>query len=370
MANKILKMLSELFEQNEENERSENSENTVSKQKEKRVEETIQLSVVTDFVRELEGYYINDLFKQRSTFMNDFITDEQAAFLKKKIRQYEIALQEITNIKNKLIEKERDCQEIWAKSSYSFYSELEKNKLKNVFYETFEIIRFLLFINVIPELDEIIGIRLKAYKESWNIVNVSIEKNTNLRIVAIQDGIETYLFGDFKKQIVSARNEISLEQLDLIRRLKIKFCFTNPINKYWIHCATITRQQLNFLKKTTVFPNDWEKGRENQIIYDIVEQSQLEYYIKAILQLLINKKDFVIISLINPNEVFYEKVKDAVEINSENQIVTVLDTMKFLLQERNGVYENNLQFAFISKKQKLETLSFCSFKDFQSNFLK
>lgn len=369
MANKILKMLTEIFEPNE---RSEDLENTVSSKQEENEseEETIKLSVVIDFVRELEGYYINDIFKKRSSFMNDSITDEQASFLKKKIRQYEISLQEITNIKNKLLEKERNCRELWAKSSYSFYSELETDKLKNVFYEVFEIIRFLLLINVNPELDDIIERRLETYKESWNIVNVSVEKNTTLRIMAMNNGIETYVFGDFKKQIISAKDELSLEQLELIRKLKIKFSFANPINRYWIHCSTISRTQLNFLKKTTVFPNDWEQNRENQIIYDIVEQNQIDYYIKAILQLLLNRKDFVLISLINPNEAFYEKVKNAIEIDSENKIVKVSDPMKFLFQERNGVYEDNLQFAVISKKKKLETLCFCSFKDFQSNFLK
>lgn len=372
MANKILRMLNSFFELEEEEEKQENNP-TEDSATERTTEQPIQLSEVIDFIRELEAYYTNDIFKHKSSFINNAVSDDEAKFLKKKIQEYESAVTLITGIKEKLLEKERSCGDLWGKTSYSFYSELESARLNNVFNEAFDIVKKTTTINVIPELDSIIVKRLEKYRESWKIGNdVEIPQNTSVRIVGRKGNVETYQFGNFQKDIVDTEQEMLLpEQIRAIRELVVNVKFQRPALDYvWIRCATVERQQLENLKKTTVFQNDWESGMLEEMVYDIVHSSDVEYYIRAILQLLLPRKPYVIISILNPNDDILTKIKDFIEVDTNNQKVKVIDKMAFMLPERTGGYGDNLQFEYISRKHCLKNLSFQSFGDFIRNFLK
>lgn len=337
-----------------------------------RVDKTPEIATLIDFVRELEAYYTNDIFKAKSSYINQELSEDQVSFLKKKIQMYEIAVHMITNIKENLLEKERSCQELWGKTSYSFYEELEKIKMKDIFSEVFEIAQQLTTVNVIPELDTIIEKRLFFYKESWEIEGKDIPINTSVRIIEKKGNIEKYQFGKFTKEIIEegSGKVLSPEQLSAIKNLKVKISFENPArDNLWIRCTTINRRQLEHLKKTTFFENDWENGLKDEFVYDIVQYDEIEYYIRAVMELILPRKDFVVISIVNPNMFFSQLTKDSVFVDLENRKVKVIDRMKFLLRERTGEYGDNLQFEYVSRKQNLSEINFQPYKDFINNFL-
>ena len=369
MANKILDTIYNFFEIDKKNNNA--TENPIT-ENEMREEKQIEISVVIDFARELEAYYTNDIFKQKSDYINDVsLTDDQVKFLKKKIQEYEYALKLIVKIKEKLLQIEKGYKELWSKTSYSFYDELESAKLKDILFEAFQVVKQLAAINAIPELDEIIRKRLISYQKSWNLESEDIPKNIGLRIIKKREIIETYQFGDFQKEIIESDSyhNLLIEQLSAIKKLKVKFSFESPVNNnIWIRCTTINRQQLEYLKKTTFFYNDWENGVRDEIVFDIVECNDIEYYVRAMLELLLPRKSYVIISIVNPNFEMLDLLQDAIEIDNQNRKVKIVNKMVFLLPERTG-YKDNLQIECVSRKQRLEEISFKSYSDFINKFI-
>lgn len=333
----------------------------------------IKLSEVTDFIRELESYYTNDIFKERSEFINANLSEDEIVLLKKRIAEDEGALEDISCIKDKVIEQERSCSEIWGKSSYSFYDKLESRKLEEIFKETFEIIKKLVEANVKEELDEIIIDRLKVYYKSWKIGSeFTVPINTGLRIKSRSLNKKTnlkeevYQFGVFQKRVIAEdENTLLKEQIEALKKMQIQISELANTQSVWIRCVTITREQLNFIKKTLVFPNDWEVGENDKLTYDIVNTEELEYYIRSVLQLILSKKDYVLISMLIPNSNLLQGI---VRVDDAERKVTILDKEKYVLMERNGAY-NNLKFNFISRKEDLRQLSFISYETFVKPFL-
>ncbi len=334
----------------------------------------IKLSEVTDFIRELESYYSNDIFKERSEFINANLSEDEIVLLKKRIAEDEGALEDISCIKDKVIEQERSCSEIWGKSSYSFYDKLESRKLEEIFKETFEIIKKLVDANVKEELDEIIIDRLEVYYKSWKIGSeFTIPINTGLRIKSRSLNKKTnlkeevYQFGVFQKRVIAEdENTLLKEQIDALKKMQIQISELANTQSVWIRCVTITREQLNFIKKTLVFPNDWEVGENDKLTYDIVNIEELEYYIRSVLQLILSKKDYVLILMLIPNSNLLQGI---VRVDDAERKVTILDKEKYVLMERNGAYKNNLKFNFISRKEDLRQLSFISYETFVKPFL-
>ena len=334
----------------------------------------IKLSEVTDFIRELESYYTNDIFKERSEFINANLSEDEIVLLKKRIAEDEGALEDISCIKDKVIEQERSCSEIWGKSSYSFYDKLESRKLEEIFKETFEIIKKLVDANVKEELDEIIVDRLEVYYKSWKIGSeFTIPINTGLRIKSRSLNKKTnlkeevYQFGVFQKRVIAEdENTLLKEQIEALKKMQIQISELANTQSVWIRCVTITRKQLNFIKKTLVFPNDWEVGENDKLTYDIVNIEELEYYIRSVLQLILSKKDYVLISMLIPNSNLLQGI---VIVDDVERKVTILDKEKYVLMERNGAYKNNLKFNFISRKEDLRQLSFISYETFVKPFL-
>lgn len=334
----------------------------------------IKLSEVTDFIRELESYYTNDIFKERSEFINANLSEDEIVLLKKRIAEDEGALEDISCIKDKVIEQERSCSEIWGKSSYSFYDKLESRKLEEIFKETFEIIKKLVDANVKEELDEIIVDRLEVYYKSWKIGSeFTIPINTGLRIKSRSLNKKTnlkeevYQFGVFQKRVIAEdENTLLKEQIEALKKMQIQISELANTQSVWIRCVTITREQLNFIKKTLVFPNDWEVGENDKLTYDIVNTEELEYYIRSVLQLILSKKDYVLISMLILNSNLLQGI---VRVDDAERKVTILDKEKYVLMERNGAYKNNLKFNFISRKEDLRQLSFISYETFVKPFL-
>lgn len=334
----------------------------------------IKLSEVTDFIRELESYYTNDIFKERSEFINANLSEDEIVLLKKRIAEDEGALEDITCIKDKVIEQERSCSEIWGKSSYSFYDKLESRKLEEIFKETFEIIKKLVDANVKEELDEIIVDRLEVYYKSWKIGSeFTVPINTGLRIKSRSLNKKTnlkeevYQFGVFQKRVIAEdENTLLKEQIEALKKMQIQISELANTQSVWIRCVTITRKQWNFIKKTLVFPNDWEVGENDKLTYDIVNTEEIEYYIRSVLQLILSKKDYVLISMLIPNSNLLQGI---VRVDDAERKVTILDKEKYVLMERNGAYKNNLKFNFISRKEDLRQLSFISYETFVKPFL-
>ena len=361
----------------DEGEENKNEGDTTSRNSldQKQNEDTpIKLSEVTDFIRELESYYTNDIFKERSEFINANLSEDEIVLLKKRIAEDEGALEDISCIKDKVIEQERSYSEIWGKSSYSFYDKLESRKLEEIFKETFEIIKKLVEANVKEELDEIIIDRLKVYYKSWKIGSeFTVPINTGLRIKSRSLNEKTnlkeevYQFGVFQKRVIAEdENTLLKEQIDALKKMQIQISGLADTQSVWIRCVTITRKQLNFIKKTLVFPNDWEVGENDKLTYDIVNIEELEYYIRSVLQLILSKKDYVLISMLIPNSNLLQGI---VRVDDAERKVTILDKEKYVLMERNGAYKNNLKFNFISKKEDLRQLSFITYETFVKPFL-
>ena len=330
----------------------------------------ITLSEVIDFIRELEAYYTSDILKIRSKYMTT-LKEDDLIYLSKKVKEYEVAVGLITEIKNKLNVLMQNNTDLMGKTSYSFYNELEDASFKTVYVDAFEIVKIINLVNVIPELDEIIENRLKVYRESWKI-NADIPKNNSLRIVGRKGNVETYRFGEFKKDIIdnSSKYELLPEQLSAINNMKVQISFQRPEgNKIWIRCSAINRKQLQFLTKTINFPNDWEANDSQEIVYDIVDVSDVEYYIKAMMQLLLVRRPYVVISIINPNSEMLNRLKGTIEIDEQNKKVKIINKMAFLQAERSEAYDDNLQFEYVSKKSDFKELMFLSYRKFISNFL-
>ena len=355
----IFEKISDFFDVDEE---ETESQKTISNEIEGGNEKKIELMTVINFVRELEAYYTNDIFKIRSSYMSEISNEDRIIYLKRKIQDYETSVKEITCIKEELMKKERSCRELWGKTSYSFYEELEEAKLSEVFKEAFDIVKQLIAVNSIPELEEIIRNRLRQYQESWNLYEVNIPENTNLQITGVNSGIETYKFGKYKKEVIAVKEkELSPEKILAIKKMKINYQFKSESDMVWIRCCAVTRKKLDFIQKSVHFVNDWENNASQKFLYDIVPKEDVETYVRAMTQLLLPRKDFVIITMINPCQEFIEQVGKMLKINETGGTVEIVDSMNFLQEERSG-YNENLKFCCISSRCSLKDILFYNFK--------
>lgn len=375
---KLLDMISDFFDprSDERNGELENTENENLEVRENEdtmgsTTEIIELSVVINFVRELESYYTNDIFKLNSDYIGNVqMSDDEIAFVKKKIAEYQAAVDLIELVKKQLIQEENKLRDIFGKSSYGFYDELVEEEKESTFKNAFHIVCKLMSINVIPKLDKIIQKRLEEYKASWRIAE-DVPPNTSLRLLDRSGKSETYKVCDFEKKIRISQNERELlqEQLVAIDQIQINpFALNNPTSKVWVRVATVSRKQLEYLKKSTVFPINWDT-ESNGICYDIVDISIFEAYIKSMIKLLIMYDDYIVISLVNPNSEMVQQLGNVVEVDEDAKKVTITDKMAFLSYERTGIYKDNLQFELISRKGNLKSISFKSYYDFICKFI-
>lgn len=363
---------SKIFGLNKEEERNENDQQVNTTKPNERIP---TLQDVIKFVSELQSYYYNDICKiQTESLTRDDISEDEEQFLKKKVVQESIAMSQIDEILREVIKCEREYQSIWGKSVYSFYNEIEKEKLKEVQEKVFKVIIKLNQVNVKEELETVIPDRLEHYRKSWNLSkDIIIPDNNSLIILSREKQEETYKFGRFKK-VVYAKDKpqykFSSEQLKAINNIKVNINFESLSEEIWVYCSSVTRAQLNSMKRTSIFLNDWEKvveEQENTYVFDIVKVTELEEYLKGILQLLLIRKTYVVISIINPNDYMRKLLKGRIKLNQKEDKVAIKG-LKFILDERNGSYKNNLQVIRVDRRNIPNKLEFTPFIEFKKTY--
>lgn len=321
-----------------------------------------------NFVAELQSYYYNDICKlQTDMIVQISMTQSEVNFINKKVKQDQIALSQIDEILNLMRENESEYHSIWGKSIYSFYDEIEKAKLATVQEKVFKIILRLCVVNTKPELKSIILKRIEKYKEAWNISGeIQIPVNYNVVLVEGNNGIEKYQFGEFTKNVIYNDNDKVLNsvQLDRIRAMNFEVEEEIPTNTVWVYVSSASRLQLNYMRRTCFIDNEWEyePTKQDRLCLDIVKVDDLDQYLKGILQIILTKGNYAVISIVIPTD----RMKRIIgPIEQRDNKVEICKKYQFYLKERNGLYENNLLTARVDRRcipEKLRFLSYCEFR--------
>ena len=280
------------------------------------------------------------------------LSPSRIKFINKKIKQDEVALTQIDNILNLIRDNEKDFQSIGRKSMYSFYEEIEEQKLGSVQEKIFEIIINLYAINTKKELDQVISKRIESFREAWKISNdIKIPKNYNLILFDEEKGIEEYHFGNFTKKVYVKDQEKNLtsEQLRKIRNLKIEFEDEISTSKIWVHVASAQRYQLNFMRRTCIIKNDWEKLEDpNSLFFDVVDANKIEEYLKGVLQIVLTKNTYSVISIIIT---FVVKYSVQSEQKASKGVRVFFSTGSKDDQVTGIVYQNTLHRFFLKAEE-------------------
>lgn len=330
------------------------------------------LQDVVNFVAELQSYYYNDICKMQTDLAVQTLPENKINFMNKKIKQDQVALSQIDNILKSVRENEREFQSVWRKSIYSFYDEIEKVKLEKVQKKVFEIIITLYAVNTKHELERVILNRIEKYRIAWNIgQEVQLPRNYNVVLADEEDGIEQYYLGKFQKKVYTTQEDkvLSAMQLDKIRALKIEIEDGIPTNDVWVYVSSATRLQLNFMRRTCIIDNSWEYDSEmaDCLCFDIVSKNELEQYIKGMLQIVLTKRTYSVISIFIPTAQMLNVIGDTRK-NEDGSKVKICKKYRFILEERSGLYGNNLLTARIDRRYIPEELKFIPYLDFKRDY--
>lgn len=325
------------------------------------------LTDAVNFVAELQSYYFNDICKMQSDLLMQTLTTGEERFINKKIKQEQVALSEIDEILDSITQDEKEFHSSTGrKSFYSFYDDIEKAQLTTVQTKVFKTLTKLCSINTKQELENIIFDRLNQYKEAWDISEeIEIPKNFNVILISGDEQTETYRFGEFCKTVNASDNDIVLtsNQLDKIRNLDFAFESSFPTDTVWVYVSNATRLQLNFMRRTSIVNNTWENFSNDNLSFDIVKLEDLDQYLKGILQIVFTKNAYAIISIVIPTHDMIHAIGPT-EIDDDK--VEICKKIRFILQERSGIYGDHLLTARISRKDIPETLQFISYLEFKS----
>ena len=292
---------------------------------------TIQ-DVVT-FVSELKSYYYNDICKMQ-------IDGDGSRFNQAMIMQNQLALAEIQEVLDKINFEEREYQDVWKKSLYSFYEEVEKAKLKTAQEKVYTILLMLLSINIKPELDRVILSRVKAYKNAWGIEGeIPVPKASKLVLTNIKDGVRNYRFGKFEKSVIDDENDKLLTRTTEEAVDNIQFEFEQEIttDEVWVYVADATRLQLNFMRRTCFVKGEWEYVEEQdryKLFLDAVNVEDLEEYLKGVLKIVFSKKQHAIVTIVIPTA---EMLKAVGPTNRDGNRIEICQKISVILKERNGI---------------------------------
>jgi len=212
-------------------------------------------------------------------------------------------------------------------------------------------------------LESIILNRIEIYRQAWNIDGqIAIPKNYNAVLVDFAEGIQKYRFGDFEKQVVECESEKTLTpaQLDKIRALQFEFENEVSTNTVWVYVSSATRLQLNFMRRTCMLGNDWEYSANSNLSFDIVKVEELEQYLKGILQILLQRRTYAVISIVIPTNDMLRSIGPT-EINSDK--VTICNKFWFVYNERRCM--KNYLTARVDRRHIPETLKFVSYPNFR-----
>lgn len=329
------------------------------------------LQDAVNFVAELQSYYYNDICKmQADLVVQTTLTQGKVDFINKKIKQDQVALSQIDEILDLVKQNEREYQSIWRKSVYSFYDEIEKAKLVSVQEKVFKIILRLCVVNTKPELKSIILNRIEKYKEAWNINGeIQIPVNYNVVLVEGNDGIEKYQFGEFCKNVIANENDrfLSSVQLDKIRAIDFEVEDEIPTDKVWVFVSSVTRLQLNYMRRTCFIDNDWEylPNEKNLLCFDIVKVSDLNQYLKGMLQIVLTKRNYAVISIVVPTNNMLRIIGPT---ERRGDKVEICKRYRFYLKERSGLYKDNLLTARVDRRNIPEKLQFVSYLKFRKDY--
>lgn len=323
-----------------------------------------------NFIAELQSYYYNDLQKMRTDLLTQSLSVSEEAYINKKIKQDSVVLKQIDEILLLTRETQKEYHAIWGKSIYSFYDEIERAKLKVVQEKVYKIIIKLCQINTKQELDEIITSRIEEYKKAWNISeDIKIPKNYNAILIESNNGIDKYRFGNFYKLINYSDKDkvLTSKQLKQIRETSFEFEDSIPTNNVWVYVADATRLQLNFMRRTCIINKTWEyKSEEDKDLYfDIVSLEDLEQYLKGILQIVLSKKTYAIISIVIPSSEMLRAIGTTEQIGDK---VKICRKIRFILQERSGVYGNNLLTLRVDRRHIPNKLKFIPYTEFKKSY--
>lgn len=357
----------------------ENDSTTTNRQEESRVESEPEVELssvgtslqdVENFVAELQSYYFNDLTKMQADLIVNTMTPSHINFVNKKIKQEQIALSQIDEILSLVREKEREYQSVWSKSIYSFYGEIEEQKLSTAQKEVFIIVLRLCSVNTKPELKSVIYNRIKSYKEAWNIGGeIQIPTNYNVVLVDEKDGVEKYQFGEFTKYVIAGKDDkvLSSSQLDKIRAIDFEVDEPFPTNQVWVYVSCCTRLQVNFMRRTCFIDKTWEYApdEDRKLCLDVVEVDQLDQYLKGVLQIVLAKRTYAVISIVVPTAEMRRIIGPIEE--REDRKVEILNSFKFIYGERSGNYKHNLLTARIDRRFIQEKESLVPFHQYKKD---
>ena len=244
---------------------------------------------------------------------------------------------------------------------------LKKAKLKIVQEKVYKIIIRLCEVNTKQELENIIISRIEKYKEDWNISeDIKLPKNYNAVLIESNNGIEKYRFGNFYKLVKEGSNDkvLTSKQLKQIREISFEFEDRIPTNNVWVYVADATRLQLNFMRRTCIINKTWEYKSEDDrdLYFDVVSLEDLEQYLKGILQIVLSKKTYAIISIVIPTN---EMLRFIGQIEQLGDKVKICRKYRFILQERSGVYGNNLLTLRVDRRHIHKKLKFLSYLQFR-----
>lgn len=323
------------------------------------------------FAEELQSYYYNDVCKmQADMVVQTNLTEQEARTAQKKINQDKIALEQIDKILLQLRECAREFQSVWKKAVYSFYDEIEGQKLVEVQAKVFTILSKLNAVNTKQELVPVIAKRLEIYRRAWNICeDVDAPKNYNAILMDGKDGVETYHFGPFYKKVQSNEHEenLTLKLLEQIKEMEVKLQEQIPTDKVWVYVANATRLQLNFMRRTCFIRNTWEfyEDDDGQLLLDEVRVCDFEQYIKGVLQLVFTKNRYAIVTLVVPTE---EMLKVIGPTQQEGIKVEICKRLRFILKERSGLYKDNLRTQRLDSRNLPRELQFMSYPKFRKAY--
>lgn len=359
----------------------EDANSTTDREEENRVENNAEthstesdgttLQDAVNFVAELQSYYYNDICKmQTDLVVQTSMTQSEVSFVNKKIKQDQVALSQIDEILNLVKENEREYQSIWRKSVYSFYDEIERAKLATVQEKVFSIILRLCVVNTKPELKSIILNRIQKYKEAWNIRGeIQIPTNFNVVLVDGKNGVEKYQFGEFTKNVIANKDDkvLSSVQLDKIRAMDFEVEEVFPTDKVWVYVSSVTRLQLNYMRRTCFIDNTWEydPDEDKNLCLDVVKVADLDQYLKGILQIVLTKRNFAVISIVIPTN-YMKRIIGPTEQRGDK--VEICKRYRFYLKERSGLYKGNLLTARVDRRNIPEKLQFVSYIKFRKAY--
>lgn len=320
------------------------------------------------FVEELQSYYYNDVCKmQADLVVQTNLTEQEVNVAQKKINQDKMALAQIDQILAQLKECVGEFQSVWKKAVYSFYDEIEKQKLISMQTKVFTILLRLNAVNTKLELASVIAKRLENYRKAWNICeNVEVPRNYNVILTDGKDGIETYRFGNFCKKTRAKQIEVelTLKQLEQIRDMEVNLQEQVSTDKVWVYVANVTRLQLNFIRRTCFVRSTWEsqEKEDDGLFLDEVRVCDFEQYIKGVLQIVFTKNRYAIVTLVVPTA---EMLRVIGPIRQEEEKIEICKRLRFILKERSGLYKDNLRIQRLDRRNLPQELYFMSYPKFR-----